>query len=184
MDTELERQKRPGPTACLLIASLVNAACGTSATGPTAVAPTVNLTGRYLLTLRPSPSCVTFLDSSRTFRFAAALNQQDSMLSLEVQVTLGGVQYPVTLHGNVHDRELGFRTADCGGCSCEAFASDVSPDETFGMCGASAASIANPLHITGVFTGTLEYYRVDGTGRVVMSTACSAPDHAFTLDAV
>lgn len=184
MDAELERRTRSGVAACLFIASLVTAACGGSATGPTALVPAVNLTGRYTLALRPSPSCATLPGSSHTFRFAAALHQQDSVLSLEVQVAMGGMQFPVTLHGNVHDNELRFRTADCDDCSCEAFVSDVSPDETFGMCGASAASIASRSHIAGVFAGTLEYYRVDGTGRVVASSECSAPDHALTLDAV
>ena len=184
-DRELERQQRRWATArLLLIGTLLNVACGSSTTAPTP-GPTLNLTGRYTLTLRASLSCKTFPDSSQTFRFRAALSQQDSTLRLEVQVTQGGFQFPVTLHGSVEDHELRFRTAaDCASCACEAFQSDVSPDETFGMCGSSAATIANPRQISGVFAGTLEYYKVDDTGRVVSSTACSAADHAFTLDAV
>jgi hypothetical protein len=186
MGDRIERQERLGAAACLLlIGSLVNAACDVSTTAPTSVAPALNLTGPYTLTLRTSESCMTFPDSSQTFRFKAALNQQDSTVLLEVQVTLGGLQYPTTLHGSVHDSELRFRTpADRVGRTCEAFQSDISRDETFGMCGSSVATIVDPRHITGVFTGTLEYYKVDDTGRVVSSTACSAPDHAFTLDAV
>ena len=185
MDAEHDRQKRPGATACLLlIAGLVNAACGTSATGPTPVVPTVDLTGRYTLTLRTSRSCPTSSDSSQAFSFDATLNQQDSALSLDVQITLGGIQYPVTLRGSVQDNELRFRTADCSNCTCEAFTSDISKNETFGMCGSSAAAITNPRHITGVFSGTFMYYRIDGTGRIASSSTCSAPDHAFTLDAI
>lgn len=184
VDDGLEhRRHRRGATACLLVGTLLNIACGGSNTAPTA-GPTVNLTGRYTLTLRTSLSCTTFPDSSRTVRFTAALNQQDSTLTLEVQVTQGGFQFPVTLHGSVHDHELRFRTADeCVRCTCEAFQSDISRDETFGMCGSSAATIANPRQISGVFAGTLEYYKGDDSGRVVSST-CSADDHAFTLDAV
>ena len=185
MDAELERQKRHGATGWpLLIASLVNAACGASATGPTAVASKLDLTGRYTLTLRTSPSCMTFSDSPKVFSFAAVVNQQDSALTLDVQITMGGIQYPATLHGSVRDNELRFRTADCVGCTCEAFASDISKDETFGMCGSSAAAITDPRHIAGIFSGTFEYYKVDGTDRTASSTACSAPDHAFTLDAM
>ena len=185
MDAELDRQKRAAATACLvLIAGLVNAACGTSATGPTPVVPTVDLTGRYTLTLRTSRSCPTSSDSSQAFSFDATLNQQDSALSLDVQITLGGIQYPVTLRGSVQDNELRFRTAECISCTCEAFTSDISKDETFGMCGSSAAAITNPRHITGVFSGTFVYYRIDGTGRVASSSTCSAPDHVFTLDAM
>jgi len=165
-----------------LIATLLNVACGSSTTAPTSG---LNLTGRYTLTVRASLSCKTFPDASQTFRFTAALSQQDSTLRMEVQVTQGGFQFPVTLHGSVQDHELRFRTAaDCASCACEAFQSDVSPDETFGMCGSSAAIVANPRQITGFFTGTLEYYKVDDTGRLVSSTACDAADHAFTLDAM
>jgi hypothetical protein len=183
-DVEFGRRKRAGATACLLVAGLVTAACGTSATGPTAVVPTVDLTGRYTLTLRTSRSCPTSSDPSQAFSFNATLNQQDSALSLDVQITLGGIQYPVTLRGSVQDNELRFRTADCAGCTCEAFTSDISKDETFGMCGSSAAAITNPRHITGVFSGTFVYYKIDGTGRIASSSTCSAPDHVFTLDAM
>jgi hypothetical protein len=174
---------RPGAGASLLlIGSLVNAACGVSTTAPTAVEPTLNLTGRYTLTLRPSERCVTFPDSVQTVRFTAALNQQESAFSLAVQITLGGIQYPITLHGSVHANELSFATADCVRFKGEAFKSDVSANETFGMCGSSVATIANPRHITGLFNGTFEYYVVDEMGRMASATECSAPDHAVTLD--
>jgi len=184
VDGERARRRRPGSTASLLlIGTVLNVACGSSTTAPTSGAA-LNITGRYTLTLRTSLSCTTFTDSSQTFHFTAALSQLDSTLRVDVQVTQGGFQFPVTLHGSVQDHELRFRTAaDCAGCACEAFQSDISPDETFGMCGSSAATIANPRQITGLFAGTLEYYKVDDTGRVVSSTACSAADHAFTLDA-
>jgi hypothetical protein len=185
MDAELDRQRLAAVTACLvLIAGLVNAACGTSATGPTPVVPTVDLTGRYTLTLRTSRSCPTSSDSSHAFSFDATLNQQDSALTLNVQITLGGIQYPITLRGSVQDNELRFRTAECLSCTCEAFTSDISKDETFGMCGSSAAAITNPRHITGVFSGTFVYYKIDGTGRIASSSTCSAPDHVFALDAM
>jgi hypothetical protein len=178
-------RKRPGTTASLLlIGSLVNGACGISTTEPTPVARTLNLTGRYTLTLRPSLSCKTFPGSLQTISFTAGLNQQDSTLSLDVQVTVAGMQYPITLHGSVDDNELRFGTAGCDGFACEAFQSDISPDETFGMCGSSVATIANPRHLTGVFTGTLEYYKVDATGRVESSTTCAADDHVLRLDAM
>jgi hypothetical protein len=184
-DAELDRQRRAGATASLLlIAGLVNAACGTSPTGPTAVVPTVDLSGRYTLTLRTSRSCPTSSDSSQAFSFDATLNQQDSALSLDVQITLGGIRYPVTLRGSVQNNELRFRTADCVSCTCEAFTSDISKDETFGMCGSSAAAITNSRHITGVFSGTFVYYRIDSTGQIASSSTCSAADHAFTLDAI
>ena len=167
----------------LLIGSLANGACGTSPTAPSAGEPARNLTGRYMLTLRPSKQCATLPDSMPTVRFGASLQQQDATFSLDVDVTLGGIRYPVTLHGSVHDNELRFETANCVRFTREAFQSDISPDETFGMCGSSVATIANPRHISGSLAGTFEYYKVDDTGRAA-ATACSAPDHAITLDAV
>jgi hypothetical protein len=75
------------------------------------------------------------------------------------------------------------RTADCARFAREAFNSDLSPHETFSMCGSGVATMADPRHITGVFAGTLEHYKLDETNRVMSSTACAAPDHTLMLDA-
>ena len=180
MGDKSDRRTTPGAAArLLLIGSLASAACGASTTAPTAVEPALNLTGRYTLILRPSGRCPAFPVAVQTVRFAAELSQQDSSVSLAVQIALGGLQYPITLHGSVRERELSFGTGDC---SSDSFKSDISPTETFGMCGSSVATVADPRHITGMFTGTLEYYKADDAGRTA-KTACSAPDHAFTLDA-
>ena len=163
-----------------MISSLLNAACGTSPTAPSSVVPAANLSGPYTLTLRTSERCA---DSSHAATFKATVNHKDSAVSLEVDVTMAGLRYAITLHGDVDDHELRFHTADCAGFAREAFKSDLSPNETFSMCGSGVATMANPRHITGVFAGTLEYYMVDETGRVMSSTACAAPDHIVTLDA-
>jgi hypothetical protein len=181
MDDQRARRRRPGACACALtIGSLLNAACSTSATAPSSVATAVNLTGPYTLTLRMSARCA---DTSHAATFKATVNHEDSTVSLEVHVTLAGLQYAVTLHGSVDDHELRLRTADCGRFAREAFNSDLSPHETFSMCGSGVATMANPRHITGVFAGTLERYTFDETSRLMSSTACAAPDHTITLDA-
>jgi hypothetical protein len=186
----------PTPTAP---APLPNPA--TPSPTPTAAAPlppAFVLSGNYTLTLTASPSCalvpdritgqrLPLPDAVRTQAFDAVVAQQESDVNFDFRLSWGDVTWDDRLPGSLNGNELRFSAA-CVACTCDdAFGRPIAPNDEVGWCGTGTALIDNPKQISGVFSGGLEYFRVDvnpdGSGRVVFDLLCNASDHRFTLTA-